>query len=279
MCSMTDSRRLVLVLCTLAAVLVVLPAVASSETGAAIEAVNKPGGGLYGEETHAWSPTTATVSAGGTVTLSNRTAIEHGVHWVGGPETPGCSGIPVGTTSATRGANWSGNCTFTKPGTYTFYCTVHGPEMTGTITVTAAGTPAAPPAAPPTTPIEPSPASPSGQPLLGGSKGVKLASSQHGSSIHGSVAVAAAGAGGRLEVGVYATGASLAKTGHSTLLRVGHLVHTGVAVGNVSFAVKLDARARSALKRHRRLRLTLKITLAPFYGEPFTVTRTVVERI
>jgi hypothetical protein len=77
------------------------------------------------------------VSAGGTVTLSNHTAIEHGVHWIGPPETPACSSeIPVGTTSATKGANWSGTCTFTKPGTYTFYCTVHGPEMTGTITVT-----------------------------------------------------------------------------------------------------------------------------------------------
>ncbi|HEV3318541.1 MAG TPA: hypothetical protein VG053_02270, partial [Solirubrobacteraceae bacterium] len=70
----------------------VLPAVAASETSPAIEAVNKPGGGRYGEETHAWSPTAVTVSTGGTVTLSNRTAIEHGVHWVGGPEAPGCSG-------------------------------------------------------------------------------------------------------------------------------------------------------------------------------------------
>jgi hypothetical protein len=151
--------------------------------------------------------------------------------------------------------------------------------MTGTITVSAVGTSAPPPTPPPTTPIEPSPESPSGQPLLGGSKGVKLASSQHGSSIHGAVAVAQAGAGGRLEIGVYATGASLAKTRHSTLLRVGRLVHTRVAAGNVPFVVKLDARARSALKRHRRLRLNLKITLTPFYGQPFTVTRTVIEHV
>src|SRR5271166_1990825 len=123
----------------LGAAVVVLPAVAGSETSPMIEAVTF-GGGYYGES-HAWSPAQATVPAGGVVTLSNHTAVEHGVRWVGGPETPSCSGdIPVGTTSATRGANWSGTCTFAKPGVYTFYCTVHGSEMTGTITVNASGT-------------------------------------------------------------------------------------------------------------------------------------------
>jgi hypothetical protein len=151
--------------------------------------------------------------------------------------------------------------------------------MTGTITVTAAGTPAPAPTPPPTTPIEPSPGGPTGQPILGGSKGVKLANGQHGYSIHGSVAVAPAGAGGRLEIGAYATGASLARAGRPPLVRVGHLVHAAVVAGNVSFVVKLDAKARSALKRRRRLRLTLKITLAPFHGEPLTVTRTVLERV
>ena len=220
------------------------------------------------------------------MTLSNHTAIEHGVHWVGGPETPGCSGIPVGTTSATKGTNWSGTCTFTKPGVYTFYCTVHGPEMTGTITVTAAGTPipTPTPTPPPTIPLEPGSESPIGQPLLGGSRGVKLPNSQRGSSIHGSVAIAQAGVGGRLEVRVYAAGASLvrtrhARTRHSSPVRVGRLVRTGVVAGNVPFIVKLDAVARRALKHDRRLGLTVKVTLTPPHGEPFTVTRAVVERV
>lgn len=275
---MSMRRRCLGAAALLGLAVVVLPAVAASETGATIEAVNKPGGGLYGEETHAWSPTAATVGTGGSVTLSNHTAIEHGVHWVGGPETPGCSGIPVGTTSATKGANWSGTCTFTQPGTYTFYCTVHGPEMTGTITVTAAGTPAPTPTPPPTTPIEPSPTSPSGQPLLGGSKGVKLANSQRGSSIHGSVAVTHAGAGGRLEIGVYATGASLAAIHHPAGVRVGRLLRAAVRAGVVAFTTPLSARGRSALHRRHRLRVAVQIVLTPVAGAPESVSRSVVLR-
>jgi plastocyanin len=260
---------------------VVLPAMAA-ETSPMIEAINKPGGGFYGEETHAWSPSTATVSAGGVVTLSNHTAIEHGVHWVGGPEMPACSsGVPVGTTSATKGANWSGMCTLTKPGTYTFYCTVHGSEMTGTITVAAAGTPAPGPTPTPTptpttpvpTPVAPSPESPSGSPLVGGPS---LRSSQHGSSVRGSVQISKAGVGGRLEVDLLASGASLAKRGHSAQTRVGRLVRSSLYAGNVSFAVPLTAKAKSALRRHRRLALTVKIALTPPHGAPVSTTRSVV---
>jgi plastocyanin len=258
----------------LGAAVAVLPAVAASETSPVIEAVNKPGGGLYGEETHAWSPTTATVSAGGAVTLSNHTAIEHGVHWVGGPEAPACSGIPVGTTSATKGANWSGTCTFTQPGTYTFYCTVHGPEMTGTITVNSNGTTTTTTTTPTTTittpPVEPRP----GSPLVGGPS---LRSSQRGGSVKGTLDVSQAGAAGRLEIDVFAKSASLAKARHATPVRVGRLVRSSLSVGKLSFSVKLNARARRALKGHRRLALTVKITLTPVQGEPFKVTRAVVE--
>ncbi len=49
--------------------------------------------------------------------------------------------MPVGTTPAASGTKWSGACTFTQAGTYTFFCTVHGSEMTGTITVNTGGTP------------------------------------------------------------------------------------------------------------------------------------------
>jgi len=479
--------------------MVVLPAVAASETGAAIEAVNKPGGGLYGEETHAWSPTAVTVSAGGTVTLSNRTAIEHGVHWVGGPEAPGCSGIPVGTTSAARGANWSGTCTFAKPGTYTFYCTVHGPEMTGTITVKNPGTPIVttepsteltqatarlngavnpegnateyrfdygastvsehmtstlslgsedfsrhlvsaaltgltpgtsyhvqlvaiygagkttvlggermftspvpaaptvatgqatalreteatlngavdanegeateysfdygstlsygqstepkslpadrasrtvaatltglapgteyhfrlvahnkvgpvtgedhtfttasppptmtketPPSQPPASgpsgttlgapdlsafvPISPAAGIPIGSPLVRGSHALTLAASQHGSSVHGSIDVSSAGAGGKLEVAVFAPGASLAVVRHPAGVRVGRLLRSAVRAGVVSFTAPLSARARTALHRHHRLGLTVQIVLTPLAGAPASMTRSVVLR-
>ncbi len=498
---MTKRRRCLWSIVVVSAVVVMLPAVAGSDTGAAIEAVNKPGGGLYGEETHAWSPTAATVSTGATVTLSNHTAIEHGVHWVGGPETPGCSGIPVGTTSATKGANWSGTCTFTKPGTYTFYCTVHGPEMTGTITVKNPGTPivttepsteltqatarlngavnpegnateyrfdygtstvsehmtstlslgsedfsrhfvsaaltgltpgtsyhvqlvaiygvgkttalggeqmftapvpaaptvttgqatalreteatlkgavdpnegeateysfdygstpsygqstepkslpadrvnrtvsatltglapgteyhfrliahnkvgpvtgedhtfttASPP--PPTQETPPSqppmsgpsdtstslgtpsliavaPISPTGpvpiggSPLVGGTHALTLAASQHGSSVHGSIHVSSAGAGGKLEVAVFAPGASLAAVRHPAGVRVGRLLRSAVRAGVVSFTAPLSARARTALRHRHRLGLTVQIVLTPLAGVPASVTRSVVLR-
>jgi plastocyanin len=280
------TRFFVLVLSALAAALVVLPAIAGSETTPTIEAVNS-GGGYYGE-THAWSPATATVSAGGTVTLSNHTAVEHGVHWVSGPETPACSGIPVGTSSVTRGANWSGTCTFAKPGTYTFYCTVHGPEMTGTITVNAAGgttveMPSMPSTGGPTSPTGAGGGSHSGEsggggsPLAGGTAALKLASGQHGPSVHGSIDVSAAGAGDRLEVALLASGASLAKVHRPSSVRVGRYVRTSVRAGVVPFAVSLTARGRSALRRHRRLELTVRIALTPVYGVPVTtVTHSLV---
>jgi hypothetical protein len=45
----------------------------------------------------------------------------------------------------------------------------------------------------------------------------------------------------------------------------------------VPFAVSLTPRARKALKRHRRLALTVKITLRPLHGTPFNLTQVVVE--
>jgi plastocyanin len=121
----------------------VLPAVASepSSTGT-VTAENVPGGGLYNEEIHRWTPPQLTVKNGGVVTFSNPTPIPHGIRWVGGPAVPSCdSGVKVGTTEAASGPEWSGGCTFTEPGVYQYYCTVHGPKMSGTITVP--GTPTA----------------------------------------------------------------------------------------------------------------------------------------
>lgn len=123
---------------SLLAAMVLLPVLASSGTIQSIDAVNA---GLY---THYWSPTQVSVAPGGEVTLRNSTTTRHGVNWVGGPATPTCEGgVPVGTTEVSAGTNWSGNCKFTQAGTYTFYCTVHGPEMTGTVTVTIPGAPTA----------------------------------------------------------------------------------------------------------------------------------------
>jgi len=274
--SLLRRRVLPLSVAVLAVAFVVLPAVAGSETSPSIEAENKPGSGYYSEEHHAWNPPQVTVAAGGEVTLRNPSMVNHGVQWVSGPATPTCSsGIPVGSTAAASGHEWSGTCAFLKPGTYTFYCTVHGSEMTGTIVVTAAGTPTPgpTPTPPPMTPLAPSPESPSGSPLVGSPS---LRSSQHGSSVHGSVMVSKAGVGGRLEVDLLAKSASLAKAKHSTQVRIGRLVRTSLYAGSVSFAVPLTARGKAALRSHKRLALTVKIVLTPISGAAATATKSVV---
>jgi plastocyanin len=472
-------RRYLPVVGLLGFAVAVLPAFASSETSPTVEAVNV---GLY---SHYWSPSHVSVTAGGLVTLRNPTTVAHGVEWVGGPAKPGCSGeVPVGMTPAASGTKWSGTCTFSEAGTYTFYCTVHGPEMTGTVTVTVPGAPtvstgeasgvseiegtlkgtvnpqgkpttyyfnygtsasygqetteqsagegsagqpvsatvsslspgttyhfqlvaknasgttlgadktfttpgppilttalatavgeteatlkgtvnpdgqptkylfewgtsgsygqstaelpagedhaghaesatlsglsagtvyhfrlvaknasgpgagedrafrtASPPPPPTTTTTATSPTATqfsttpastltstapskllSGSPLIGGPS---LRSSQHGSTVRGSLEISQSGAAGRLEVDLLAKNASLARAGHSKPVRVGRLVRASVSAGRVSFSVKLDARARRALMRHHRLALTVKITLTPLQGEPVTVTRSVVLR-
>jgi plastocyanin len=250
----------------------VLPAIASSETPA-IEAVNA---GLY---SHYWSPSQASVAAGGVVTLRNQSATAHGVEWVGGPAKPECtSGVPVGTSPTASGTNWSGTCTFAQAGTYTFYCTVHGPEMTGTITVSAAGVttntnPNPPSPTTPTTPTSPgTPAAPtapgpSGPPFAGP---LALRFAARGAALHGALAVTRAGAGGRLEVDVLAT-----LPGSHRRVPVGRLVRGRLAAGRTVFVVRLDAAARRALTRTHGLRLRVRLMLTPTHGRPKTVTRTV----
>jgi plastocyanin len=276
----TRTRASALALLALAAALIVLPAVAGSETGPTIEAENKPGSGVYAEEHHAWAPSQVAVGEGGVVTLKNPGAtVPHGVEWVGVPATPVCSGVPVGTSAAASATNWSGTCTFAHAGTYTFYCTVHGREMTGTIVVSGAGTPAPIPTpgpeGTPSPPVGTGPGGAGGSPFAGGSHALKLAASQHGSSVHGSIAVSSAGAGGKLEVVVFAAGASLVAH-RSSRVRIGRYLRSSVHAGVVSFTVGLTARARAALRRRTRLAVTVHIVLTPAAGKPAVMTKNVV---
>jgi plastocyanin len=468
-----------------------LPAMALSAETTPVEAVNESGG-VYGVNHH-WVPMHETVAAGSAVTFRNATEVAHGVEWHRVPVKPTCEEgpgqVPVGTTPEASGTNWSGACTFSQPGTYTFYCTVHGAEMTGVIvvpgtasattdevtestqttatlngtikpegntteyhfeygttsvsehvtstitlgfadfgshrvsaaltelspgtkyhaelvavygaaktmvlggertftTATAPSAPAVatglatalneteatvegsvdpegeateysfeygtnssygqttaiksvpadnlnhavmmrltgltpgteyhfrlvaknpvgsadggdhtfitaspppPPASPPptvttssTTPPAPTltvPVSPMtaallpalpGPPLLGGPS---LRADQHGSTVRGSLDISPTGAGGRLEVDLLAEAAALAKTRRSGAVRVGRLVRAPVSAGRLSFSVHLTLRAKHALMRHRRLALSVKITLTPPNGIAETVGRSVV---
>ncbi|MGA8364186.1 MAG: plastocyanin/azurin family copper-binding protein [Solirubrobacteraceae bacterium] len=124
----------------------------------------------------------------------------------------------------------------------------------------------------------PAPVPIGGSPLVGGSRALTLAASQHGSSVHGSIEVSAAGAGGRLEVALFAPGASLAAAHRPSGVRVGRLLRSAVHAGVVSFATPLSVRARTALRRHHRLALTVQIVLTPLTGASASVIRSMVLR-
>lgn len=285
----------------LGVLVVLLPGVAGSETSPTVTAVNGPG------EMHSWSPSSASVGEGGSVTFSNPTTVPHGVEWIGAPAAPVCSGgVPVGTSEAASGTKWSGSCTFTRAGTYTFYCTVHGAAMSGTIAVAAGG---GEPPAPPTTTTSSTPGgtttsggqgsssggggpgpSGSGTPSPGvggglaaspfsvGASALKLARSQRGSKVRGIVGVSSAGAGDALEVELLAKAASLAATGGSGEQIVGKLERSVPRAGATSFSVNLNARGKRALGRKGRLALTVEVKLTPRSGRASKLERSVVLR-
>jgi plastocyanin len=272
----------------------VLPAAAGSEPVPNIEAHN--GGSPY---PYSWvaSPSPVVIAPGGSVAIANPTGVPHGVEWIGPPSTPGCGGtVPVG--AGHFGTNWSGTCTFTKPGTYTFYCTVHGAAMSGTITVEAAGTTTA------TTPTtststettgatsstqSPPPQSggpaPTGPPGPGagalttpfsGIRPLALAAAAHGDTVRGSVAISHAGAGGRLVVEALAARASLAEARAAAgRVLVGRFARAGLPAGTVHFVLHLYRRAQRALRAHGRLALLITATVT----EPGGAARTVSSRI
>lgn len=275
-------KRHIVLAAVLGASVAIVPTVASSETVQTVEATN--GSGLYGEP-HTWSPSQVTVMAGGVVRFSNPSnAIPHGLKFTGGSAgaTPSCTGIPKEAEEPSGAFHWEGECTFGKAGTYTFICTVHPTEMRGTITVSSDGatttttTTSSPGSTTTTTTTTPPPLEES--PLVGPvSRALELAKSQRGGLVRGSLSVSKAGAGGRLEVDLFAQSGLLAKAKHSARVRVGRLVRSSLSAGKLPFSVKLNARARQALKRKRRLALTVKIVLTPTSGKPLTVTRAVVE--
>lgn len=229
-----------------------------------------------------------TLAAGGEIVFNDNTSTKVNIAWKG--TAPACSpSVPVSPTAPQ--APWEGSCKFEAPGTYRFESSTlfdGGPSLNYTmyeVVVEGAGTGTTPStttttttptttASTPTTPSEPS----HGSPLEAGSKALRLAGSQRGSTVRGSIEVSQAGSGGRLEVGLFAAGASLAKAGHPAQVRVGRLVRPTLQVGSVSFSVPLNAKGKAALRRHRRLALTVKITLTPPHGTAMTLTRAVVVR-
>jgi hypothetical protein len=225
------------------------------------------------------------LAQGGTISFEDKDSeAPTDVIWKGATR-PSCTGVVEAPPTKT---GWSGTCTFATAGEYEFeseglfndgtsnytkYKVIVEGASTGTTPTTPTTT--TPTTTTPTTTTTPSETG-SSSPLEGGSKALKLAGSQHGSAVHGSIKVSQAGAGGRLEITLLATDASLAKAGHSPRARIGRLVRSSLKSGSVSFSVPLSEKGKAALRRHRRLALTVKITLTPQHGAAVTLTRNIV---
>lgn len=207
---------------------------------------------------YAWKPAAVTSAPGASVAFRNPGyVVPHGVHWTGGPEKPSCSGVPVDSS----GTSWSGSCTFAQAGSYTFVCTVHPEEMKGTITVVSGeATPAPSPGA-----GEPPP--PEDQVV----EALRLAKSQQGSAVRGSVATSAAAVGGGLTIELEAKAAALEGRA-KRMVGVGGLARTLARAGRQPFTVRLKASARRALQRRGRMSVKVKIVVSPATAPAVTMT-------
>ena len=235
---------------------------------------------------YAWDQTDVTIAPGETVKFSNQQAASTAFHNVtfdaGSPKPAACS-----QTSGSGAGNvtqapvptspkrlWTGECRFDALGVYTFVCASHA-DMRGTIRVVAAATPTPSATANPGASPTPTPApgvggsSPTTQTTLAGA--VAIAKSQKGTRVRGSVQVKLAGS--RLEVSLWAPRSKLSGGKSGKLVRIGRRTRTSTPAGKLNFAVGTDAKARSALRRHRRLSVTVSIALTPPGGH--TLTRSV----
>jgi plastocyanin len=238
------------------------------------------------EPNYAWDQPDVTIAPGDTVKFSNTQTAMSAFHNVtfadDSPKPATCtqtSGTGAGTVSqgpmpSIPRKNWTGECRFDAPGRYEFFCATH-PYMTGTIRVVAAATPTpsatATPGASPTPAPGPGPGGSTGgtnttQTTLAGA--VTIARSQKGTRVRGSVEVKLAGS--RLEISLWVPRKVLVGGKSSRLVRIGRSTRTSTSAGKVNFAVGTDAKARSALRRHRRLSVTVSIALTPPGGHKLT---------
>jgi plastocyanin len=182
-----------------------------------------------------------------------------------------CTGMP-GTPTA---AGWSGSCTFNNTGTYTFFCDLHA-SMTGTVLVGDV-------------PDPPPPPSGGGGGGGGGSNtggdtaggggstsdplsGLKLAKTQKGSKVTGSIASVAAGSALSIEI---TAKPSALKTSSTKPVRVGRVVKSDLPSGTAKFSIKLSSKALRAIKKKGKLAVTVTIKLTLQGGSTAKTTKSV----
>jgi Copper binding proteins, plastocyanin/azurin family len=253
----------------------------------------------------AGSSTSADIVTGGSVTFQNASTEQHNVDFMmpsGGGVS--CQQTAGGTASSSlrfpdspTDGTWSGVCTFTKPGTYSFMCDMHA-GMTGTVVVTSPGAPPGTTTAPTTTttptvtataPITVIPPGtstpPSGESMPSGTppastptnapatvvKAVAFTISgvQRGPRVRGSIN----GAGGkaRVKVALTAKRSDLGLKGPAAIA-IGSLSALTTASGSLTFAVPLTAKAKAALAKRGHLTVTLRLTVPSAAPRTFTIT-------
>jgi plastocyanin len=233
-----------------------------------------------------------TIAAGGTVEFSYPPAgvtRRHNVAFTAlsptlctQTEGPSSGPVPPLPNQATL-PGWAGNCVFQTAGAYPFVCAIH-PNMTGSVTVTAAETPPPPgppppPSAEPPGPVMTPPPPPPPPPARTGpaASELRLAAVQRGFTIRGSIKVRSAGS--RLLARAFARRKALIKGASTRQVQIGRQLRRPVGGRRVAFAVRLDAKARRTLRRNGRLAISLRLSVTPSTGKAYTATRRVLLRV
>jgi plastocyanin len=223
-----------------------------------------------------------TIASGGTVIFQQTGIHPHNVVFKAAApasceQTAGASSGPVPPLPNQPSTDaWLGTCTFTAPGTYTFYCAFHGEGMNGSVTVPGGTTPPPPPPVSPPPPSPPPPPPPPSVVTGPAASGLRVTNPQRGFTLRGSVMVRSAGS--RLLARAFARRGALSG-GRSTLqVQVARQLRSSVGAARVSFSLPLNAAARRALRRNGRLAISLRLTVDPPTGTTYTAARTVILR-
>jgi plastocyanin len=269
-------------------------ALGAAPTTATVDAVD------YGFTVQGGGGNTSTIALGGTVDFRYPTgADEHNVRFTrDGVACTQTDGVGGATNSKVvpeipEEQGWAGRCTFSQAGTFQFICDIPEHDMKGSIVVvderpattdtgtTTTGTQTAPaPAGPGTTPTTPTTTTPvvpkAPTTSVPPAPVVKVARAQKGTALHGTITKG--GNRSKVVVDVRATRGSVKAPGRKTsLVSVGKATTRTSATGRLSFAIKLDARARAALKKSRKLTLDTRVTITlPVIGAQSETFRVVL---
>jgi plastocyanin len=218
-------------------------------------------GTVTASDPHKWTAggggSTVTIAKGGTVTFAYPNGMtQHNVVFdTLQPQActqtfPPASGSVPPLPSHPLFAAWSGKCTFATAGDYKFHCGLHGNLMTGTVKVVDDTVP------------------PTSGPAA---KALKIKRKQRGGSVKGSIEITRAGTS--LDVRAFARTKDLGGTNVGQQKRVGRFARLSLDAKVKNFTVKLNKKARNALRNKGKLRLTLTITVTPQAGKIYSKTK------